>query len=194
MIIFETARLFGLIAGVISFLAYLVYIISILKGKTRPNRATWWILTFVGTVTGLSYYFSGATETIWVAIADVFGILIIAILSIKYGEGGKNKLDITCFFVSIFSLVIWYLSGSPVVALIMNLLMDFVGNIPTIKKSYLDPKGESGLSWSLTSLGNIINFGAITSMSFGVLIYPIYMTVVSCLITILLYRNKICFR
>ncbi len=190
MFIFETARLFGLTAGIISFFAYLIYIISIFRGKTRPNRATWWILTFVGIVTGLSYYFSGAVDTIWVPIADIFGIFIIAVLSIKFGEGGTSKFDISCFIVSVIGLILWYIFKSPVVALILNLLMDFVGILPTIKKSYLEPTGESKISWAMTFIGNVLNFGAVTSTTFGILLYPIYMSITSGAVAVLLYFPK----
>src|SRR3989338_6481567 len=176
---FTITYIFGVVAGIISFGAYIVYIISILKGETKPSRATWWILTIVGSVTGISYYFSGAVDTIWVPVADVFGIFIVAILSIKYGEGGLNPFDITCFFVSMTGLVLWYIFKSPVIALILNLSMDFVGMLPTIKKSYLEPTGESGFSWLLTFIGNVLNFGAIGSATFGLLIYPIYMSITS---------------
>lgn len=187
MFIFETAKLFGLTAGIISFFAYLVYIISIFRGKTRPNRATWWILTFVGTVTGLSYYFSGAVDTIWVPVADILGIFIIAVLSIKFGEGGTSKFDISCFIVSVIGLILWYVFKSPVVALILNLLMDFVGILPTIKKSYLEPTGESKISWAMTFIGNVLNFGAVTSTTFSILLYPIYMSITSGVVATLLY-------
>lgn len=187
---FTITYVFGVVAGIISFGAYLVYIISILKGETIPSRATWWILTIVGSVTGASYYFSGAVDSIWVPIADVIGIFIVAVLSIKYGEGGFNKFDITCFFVSMTGLLLWYIFKSPVIALILNLMMDFVGMLPTIKKSYLEPTGESGFSWLLTFTGNVLNFGAISSPTFGVLIYPIYMSITSGSVAALLYFPK----
>ncbi len=190
---FTLTSVFGIVAGVVSFGAYIIYILSILKGETRPSRATWWILTIVGGVTGLSYYFSGAVDTIWVPVADVFGILIIAILSIKYGEGGLNKFDATCFLVSMIGLLLWYIFKNPVIALILNLAMDFVGMLPTIKKSYLEPTGESGFSWLLTFLGNLLNFGGIGSPTFGVLIYPIYMSITSGAVVGLLYFRSIRF-
>ncbi len=187
-------NLFGWTAGVVSFGAYLLYFYSILKGETRPSRATWWILTIVGTVTGASYYFSGAVETIWVPIADVVGILIVALLSIKYGEGGFNTFDISCFLVAMLSLGLWYIFQAPIIALILNLIMDFVGLLPTLKKSYLDPSGESPLSWLLTFIGNALNFGAVNNFTFGVLIYPIYMSVTSGMVTALLYFPRIRFK
>lgn len=188
-----TTYIFGTVAGIISFGAYLVYIFSIIKKETRPSRATWWILTIVGSVTGLSYYFSGAVDTIWVPVADVVGIFIVAVLSIKYGEGGLNPFDISCFLVSMTGLVLWYIFKEPVAALILNLSMDFVGMLPTIKKSYLEPTGESRFSWLLTFSGNILNFGGINVASFGVLIYPIYMSITSGAVTILLYFPKLRF-
>ena len=33
--------LLGQLAGTISFLGFVPYIIEIVQGKTRPNRATW---------------------------------------------------------------------------------------------------------------------------------------------------------
>lgn len=183
------ANFFGIVAGVISFGAYILYIYSILKGETRPSRATWWILTVVGTVTGVSYYFSGAVETIWVPVADVLGIFIIAVLSIKYGEGGLNIFDISCFVVAIFSLLLWYIFKTPIIALLLNLIMDFVGILPTIKKSYLEPTKESRLSWLLTFIGNVVNFGAVNIFTFGVLLYPIYMSISSGVVTLLLYKR-----
>jgi len=43
----------GLIAGIIAFLAYVVYIISIFRGGSKPNRATWWIWAFMGLILAL---------------------------------------------------------------------------------------------------------------------------------------------
>ena len=191
---FTITYIFGTVAGIISFGAYIIYIISILKGETRPSRATWWILTIVGGVTGISYYFSGAVDSIWVPVADVFGIFIVAILSIKYGEGGLNTFDVSCFIVSMFGILLWYIFKNPVIALILNLSMDFVGMLPTIKKSYLEPTGESKFSWLLTFMGNVLNFGAVGSPTFGVLIYPIYMSITSGAVAALLYLPKIRFK
>ncbi len=41
---------FGIIAGILSFSAYIFYIAAILKGTTRPNRATWFIWSAIGVI------------------------------------------------------------------------------------------------------------------------------------------------
>jgi hypothetical protein len=50
----------GQLAGAISFLGFVPYIIEIAQGKTRPNRATWWIWAVVGAMLCASSYASGA--------------------------------------------------------------------------------------------------------------------------------------
>src|SRR3989344_9149248 len=90
MILFITQHL-GEIAGLISFSAYLIYIISTFRGKTKPSRSTWWILTFVGILIFASSYSINAKESMRIQLSYIIGPLIIAILSLspKYGYGSK---------------------------------------------------------------------------------------------------------
>lgn len=181
----------GLIAGIIAFTAYIIYIISILKGKTKPNRATWWIWAFMGLVVGLSYYFSGAVNTIWVPVVEFIGPLSIALLSIKYGEGGLNdKTDLICLFGAVFSIILWTVFNNPVIALVTNLVTDSFALVPTIKKSYLRPEGEDFWAWFGTGTADSLNLFAVERFSFAILIYPIYMLVSDLIIIVILLMKK----
>lgn len=182
----------GMSAGVIAFLAYIVYIISIFRGGSKPNRATWWIWAFMGLILALSYKFSGATDTVWVPYVEFVGPLSIAILSIKYGEGGlKDKTDLFCLFGAIFSIILWIIFDSPVIALITNLAIDSFAIVPTIKKSYLRPEGEDFWAWFGTGLADSLNMFAVGKFSFAILVYPIYMLLSDLIIIfILLFKKK----
>ena len=80
----------GWVAGVLSLVAFVPYIVAILRGETRPNRATWWIWTTTGGVLLASYYFSGADTTIWVAVSYFVASLVTAVLSIRYGRAVRR--------------------------------------------------------------------------------------------------------
>jgi len=56
--------LLGKIAGALSFLAFVPYVLATLRGKTRPNRATWIIWSAVGVTLLASYAVAGARETL----------------------------------------------------------------------------------------------------------------------------------
>ena len=178
----------GILAGIISFSAYLFYILSILRGQTKPSRTTWFILSFISVVIVASYDASGAEDTLWVAVSNAFASIVIALLSIKNGVGGSTRLDIFCFVGSVGSLILWWLTDSALLALIANLVIDLLALIPTMTKSWLRPEEEGRLAWTLTLIGNTLNFFAITEFTFGIIIYPIYFFVVDLIITIFLYR------
>lgn len=181
---------FGIIAGIFSFSAYIFYIIAILKGTTKPSRSTWFIWAFIGIVLAISYRASGAEDTIWVAVSEAIAPTVIALLAIKYGTGGTDKIDLLAFGGSILSLILWWIIGSPVVALVTNLAIDFFAALPTIKKSWHMPDHEDKFAWTLTQTGNLFNLFAIDKMIFGVLVYPIYTFIIDGVIWALLFKKK----
>lgn len=182
----------GIVAGVISFAAYLIYIRSILRGESKPNRATWWIWTFMGLMLAISYYFSGARNTIWSPIVEFVGPLLIALLATKYGEGGlKDRTDLLCLVGAFISIVLWLIFDSPVLALVINLAIDGFALIPTIKKSFLRPQGENFWAWFGTGVGDTMNLFAIEKMTFGIAVYPIWMLLQDLVIIVILFKGKI---
>lgn len=188
----DVKAVLGIVAGIIAFLAYIVYVVSIFRGGSKPNRATWWIWAFMGLVLALSYQFSGAENTIWVPYVEFLGPLIIAILSLKYGEGGLNdKTDVICLIGATLSIVLWIIFNNPVVALITNLATDSFAIVPTIKKSFLRPEGEDFWAWFGTGVADSLNMFAVERFTFAILVYPIYMLVSDLIIIfILLFRKK----
>ncbi len=185
-------EILGIIAGLLSSSSYFLYIFTTIFGKTKPNRVTWWILTLVGFMIASSYYVSGARATIWVAVSYTLGPFIVAILSLKYGEGNKwEKLDKWCFTVAIISIPIWYISKSAILVLIINIFLDFVALVPTIKKSYLRPQSEDKIAWTLESFSGILNILAIEKWVFAIAFYPVYLFVINGVVTLLLYRPSL---
>ena len=186
----EISELAGRTAGLLALAAFVPYILSILRGGTRPNRATWWIWTIVGLLLGSSYYASGAQHTMWVPISYIIGPLVAAVLSLRYGEGGWTAFDRRCIFVALLSLPLWWFFQSPLIALLMNLFIDFLGALPTIRKSYFEPEGEDRLAWALFFAGNVANLFAIEGLTFVIVVYPAYMFLASGTITFLVLRPR----
>ena len=180
----------GILAGVISFLAYIPYIVSIVKKETRPSRSSWWIWSIIGLMIMFSYYSVGARSTIWVPVVFFLCPLIVAILSLRFGEGqGFNKLDKTCLLGTFISMIPWIILKSAVITLFINILMDFLGFLPTFKKTFLNPIYESKTSWILFFFGSILNMLAIESFTLTIASYPIYMTIMDTIMLSLLYRK-----
>jgi hypothetical protein len=172
----------GIIAGCISVLAFCPYLISILKGKTKPNRVTWWIWSLLGVLLFYSYRASGATDTLWVPLSYMITPLITALLSIKYGVGGWTKFDLMCLFAAATSTLVWFVSGSPSTAVLLYLCIDLFGILPTIRKTFFYPEQEDKLAWLLMVIANALNIAAAGKFEFSIIVYPLYMLLCGCVI------------
>lgn len=181
----------GITAGFLSLLGFVPYLVTISQGKTRPNRATWWIWAIVGLILTTSYYFSGADNTIWVPVCSAIGHLIVAILALKYGEGGWNRFDRACMLGAGISLFLWWRFSSPLIALSINIMIDFLGALPTIRKSYYKPETEDLLTWMLFSAAHILNLFALKHWSFALSAYPLYLFGVTTTIVAFLLCAKV---
>ncbi len=180
----------GKIAAALSLIALIPYFISTVRGRTRPNRATWWIWTFVGVLIGSSYVCAGARNSAWICISYVVGPLAIALVSISYGEGGWSRFDRRCLAAAAASAVLWWLFGSPLVALLTNILIDLLGGLPTIRKSWLDPAGEDRAAWLLGFAGTAVNLLAVDRWTFAIAVYPVYTFLFCGLVAALVWRPR----
>jgi hypothetical protein len=181
----------GVVAGILSFVCFVPYITTILQGKTRPNRVSWWIWATNGLILSASYYLAGAGNTIWLIVFPVIAQLIIAILSFKYGEGGWNRFDRTCLFGAGTGLLLWWQFKSPLIAILFTIAIDFLGALPTIRKSYHEPQKEDLLTWTLYMIASLLNLFAIEHWSFAILAPPLYVFFINTTIVVLLLRSKV---
>lgn len=186
----DTRSIIGIIAGIIAFSSYFFYIPSIIKGKTKPNRASWWIWGFLGTSIAISYYISGARTTMWVPLSEAVGPLLVALLSIKYGEGGWTRFDKKCIVGAAGVGFLWWVTSSSIIALVSYLLIDIIAVLPTIRKSLHRPENEDKIAWGLTFTGQFLNIFAVEKLIFSILIYPIVMIITNGTIFGLLFRKK----
>jgi hypothetical protein len=172
----------GMIAGVLTLTGFIPYWWAIVRGKTRPNRATWWIWTIVGIIIAFSYRASGATSTMWVPITYVIGPFCTALLAIKFGADGWTKLDTICLVGVGIGLILWGVYRSPHLTLGLNIGIDFLGALPTIRKSIRDPYSEDLFAWLLFAIANIINLLAVDLWEWQIIVYPIYMVLITTII------------
>ena len=134
----------GIFAGILALIDIAIYVAAIfgrawylgkLKVATVPNRASWLIWSAIGWTIVLSYHQAGATDTIWFPLAYAVGFTVIALLSLRYGEGGLNWVDVVCLGGAVLAGLGWWWFGSPEIALAASLAIETFGSIPTIIKA-----------------------------------------------------------
>lgn len=183
----------GKIAGVLAFLGYIPYLLSIVRRKTLPNPATWWIWTIMGGILFASYYLEGNREAIWVPFSYFIGPTVTGILSLKYGRNEFGSFEKYCLGGAAFSLILWQVSG-PVVALTMLIMIDLIAIAPTLRKTYFKPDSEDPLAWSIFWIANTLNLYVVLASeapTYAAIAYPLELFFLPTSIMILVIRGKI---
>lgn len=186
------------LATIISIAGYLPYISDIIKRKSKPNRVTWLIWSILGTVLCFTSFELSDYDWMMICVPVVYmiGPSVVAILSFWYGEGGTGKFDIFCFASAFIGLGLWLLLDMIVFALWLSVLIDGIGALPTIRKSYISPKSESLIGWAAFSLANVLNFGVMLHRFDGTesihsLVYPLYLFLISAIILTVMLSPKL---
>lgn len=175
----------GALAGILLVPAFGLYVFSIIKRTTKPNRVTWWILALISTVVVLSYHGVGARNTIWLPIAYAAGYIFIALLSLKYGDGpfSLSILDRVSLAGGVVSAVAYWFAQSPQLALLLSVLTEFIALVPTAVKSYEKPETEDRWAWIIGTIASLVNLFAIGEWSLGIAGYPIWVFLSNAVIT-----------
>ncbi len=186
----DRKAIIGEIAGYVNLIAYFPYLMSILRGETKPSKVTWWVWSTLEIMMTASYIMSGAESTKWLPIASCAGMILTAILSIWYGKKGWSNIDSICLAGSIIGIVVWILSGVPIIALVCFLVVDLLALIPTCVKSWKNPKEEDLFAWIITLLSGFINLFAVEFWNFSIGIFPVYsIFIYIVVVAILIYKR-----
>ncbi len=173
------------------FLSSVPYIVSILRGKTKPNRVTWFVWAFVGMLILFTYRDlegkAGLSLTIVAAACQV----TVALLSIKYGTGGTSLLDRACLALVLCAYVTWWLTRSALYPYVFAVCIDLLAITPTFFKAYHDPESEDLLAWSVCAVGVLLSVLAIRRWSLGEALFPVYAFCAESTVALLILRGRI---
>ena len=141
----------GLIASLLVFVGYAPYVIDTLKGKTKPHIYTWFIW---GVVTLLVFFFqfnAGAGAGSWLTLSAGLVCLFIFMLSFRHGARNITRLDAVFLMLALVALGLWVITKQPLVSVILLVVIDMLGFIPTIRKSWNKPYTETLFSYGLST-------------------------------------------
>ena len=131
--------IFGSLAGVTSVLDAAPYIRDVLHRTTRPHRGTWLIWSVLWVLALSSQAADGAAWSIVMVAADAALTSLIFTLSIRRGEGGLSRSDLTILAIAGVGVAAWAVSATPVMATIFVVFADTLAVGLMLPKTWRDP-------------------------------------------------------
>lgn len=176
------------VAGVIG--AFSAYFRDIFLKKTKPHAYTWliWTITQGTALAGLWYGKGG-----WGALAlasGTFLVFAVFLLSLKYGTRNITRGDTAILIAALLAIVAWWQLHQPLLAVAMASIIDFLGYLPSFRKTLEEPWTETPISWAVFSAANIFSIMALNQYNLLTLTYLITITVANTILLVICLTRR----
>jgi len=172
------------------------YVFDTLKGKTRPNRVSWFLWAaapLIGTGAAIS---SGADAwaTARIFLAGFVPLIVIIVSFVNKQSYWKlTKFDFACGVCSVLALIVWFSADSPVLAILLAAIGDGLASLPTLIKSWKYPETETGWTFVAGFIATLLVLPSIPVWNIQNSAFQIYLLVVNALLVYFIFRKRINF-
>jgi hypothetical protein len=181
------------VAAAASLIASLVYIRSMFKANTKPNRVTWlmWaVAPLIGTAAEVSNGVGWAVLPVFMAGFSPL-LILLASFFVKKGYWKLSKIDYLCGVLSGVALVIWYITMNADLGIVLAIASDALAAIPTFTKAWSKPETESIWPYLIGTFTPLTSFAAATIWGFSELAFPAYLVAINALLVLSVYNKKL---
>lgn len=183
---------FVILGALFNIVGSATYAFNTIKGKTKPNRVTWFLWALAPLIAFAAQVNTGVTYVALMTFMVGFGPLIIFVSSFinRKAYWKITKLDIICGAVSLLALILWLITGQGVLAIIFSILADFIAGVPTLVKAFNEPETEHHSVFRNGAISAAITLLVIKDWTFSNYAFAVYILLV-CLTLYTLIRFKV---
>lgn len=183
---------FVIVGSLINFIGGLSYLIDTVKGKTQPNKVTWFLWAVAPLLAFSAQIKQGVGLQSLMTFTVGFNPLLIFIASFvnKKAQWKIGKLDIFCGILSVCGIALWQITQIGNLAIFFGILADGTAAIPTIVKSYFKPESENYKVFLFAAINAIITLLTIKIWRFEYFAFPVYILSI-CVLLFLLIKFKL---
>ena len=174
------------IAAAVSLVSASVYIRSMFRGQTKPNRVTWFmwcIAPFVAAAAAVSNGVGWAVLPVFMSGFCPF-LIFSASFFTKKAYWKHTKFDLICGGLSAVALILWYATSNPNIAIVFAIISDALAGVPTVLKAWKTPQTESAWPYITGMFAPLTSFAVVSSWGFSEVAFPSYLVVINVLLVI----------
>lgn len=190
----ELKAIFGILSAVFTFAGLIPYFMSIHKREIYPHKLSWLGWAFITFVGGIAMLADGGTWSVLILFGNSLSCALVVLYSIykKVGVWSTTPFDYVCFSLGILGIILWQTFNIPILAIICAIIADLSFGIPTIIKTYKNPKSEIYLAWLACSIAGLLSLFATQNLSLSQFLYPLYLFVydTTVLLIVLIFKKQ----
>lgn len=179
------------VGAVLSAVGVASYLIPTLKGRTKPNRVTWFFWGLAPLIAFVAELDEGvgpqALMTLMVGLGPAMIFLASFVNPAAYWRLGR--FDIGCGVFCLLAITLWLVTEQGTLAIALTIAADAIAGIPTVVKAYRHPRTESPWVFWVGSGYAAITLLSIDHWDFAHYGFPAYILVIDALLgTLIAFR------
>lgn len=167
-----------IVGSLLPVVATTTYAVSIVRGNTRPQRMTRFLLAVITAIMFASLWISGDTSGVWLALVSFLQAIFILALTFRKGIGGASRLDFVCLALCMAGLGLWLLSDQPWIGLIASIVADLIAIAPSLLKTVRLPHTELAAFYAIDVVAGIAILFA-GPFTLQAMLFPVYIACIN---------------
>lgn len=170
---------FVILGAFINLLGGISYVKDTLQGKIQPNRVSWGLWTVAVMIAFSSEINQGVGIQSLTTFMVGFTPLLIFLASFvnKKAYWKITNFDMLCGTLSIFGLLLWYITKVGNIAILFSIFADLMAGIPTLIKSFKYPETENWIEFLSSFISVSILLLTVKKWGFAYYGFPLYILV-----------------
>ncbi|PIU20284.1 MAG: hypothetical protein COT18_03045 [Elusimicrobia bacterium CG08_land_8_20_14_0_20_59_10] len=169
--------MFGGLSVAFLALSRLIYFNSIFKGVTRPHAFSWLIWTALSGIGFAAQFTQGAGPGSWARGFSAVTCAMLAVLGYYRGEKNITRGDWAALLVALGTIPLWLAARTPVWSVMILCVIDTIGYLPTVRKSWNKPYSEASVTYFIASACALASLFAIEQYNLSTWLYPAVLVV-----------------
>jgi len=179
------------LGAIVQLVGVLSYIRGTLRGVTKPNRVTWLLWGVIPIIATVASWSDGVR---WAALpvfmAGLGPLLVFAFSFVNRNAFWKlGRLDYLCGLFSVGAIILWALTKTPAVAIVLSIIADALAAAPTLVKSWHHPETERIGPFVAGFTSQLSAVAAFKLFTFSELAFPIYLLIINAALVLVIKKD-----
>lgn len=185
-------EILSIVAIVLTLVAFLPYIRSIIAGTTKPHVFSWVIWSTTTFIIFLAQLSDDGGAGAWpLGVSSIISLYVAILAYKKKADITITRLDVVFLISAMGALPVWYFTSDPLWVVVILTSIDVMGFGPTFRKAYRKPFEEQLRFFAVMATREVFVVMAFENYSVTTLLFPVVMSSTTWIfITMVLYRRR----
>jgi hypothetical protein len=160
-------------------------------GFPKRSIVTWLTWTLINGVNTAAAFGSGSWQTGVYSLCGTIATATIVALGLWHGVKKYTAFDIVCQAVALLGIPLWIMTNRPELAVLLVLLVDFAGGLPTLRHAWRAPHEETLQTFVYSAVAGSLLLLSLPGYSVVAVTMPLYIVLFdAAIIFSIVYRRR----